>query len=276
MDIRQPANPTDFESYSTERMRREFLVQDLFVPGSVKLTYSYIDRMVVGGICPEKPLVLEGGKEFGSDFFLESRELGVINVGAAGSVQVDGQTFGLDKNDGLFVGQGVKDVVFSSHNPAEPARFYLLSVPAHKAYPSQKVTMGEVESNPIGIPEQCNVRVLKKYIHPDGVQSANLVMGLTVVEPGNVWNSMPPCHTHARRMEVYFYYDLKPDAVLFHLMGEPECTRHIVVRNEQAVISPSWSIHCGVGTGSYTFIWGMAGENQTFTDMDAVPMSVLK
>jgi len=276
MDIRQPANPTDFESYTTERIRREFLVQDLFVPGSVKLTYSYIDRMVVGGICPEKPLVLEGGKELGTDFFLERRELGVINVGAAGSVQVEDQTFGLAKNDGLYVGQGVKDVVFSSHNPAEPARFYLLSAPAHKAYPSQRVTMGEVESNRIGTPEQCNVRVLRKYIHPDGAQSANLVMGLTVVESGNVWNSMPPCHTHARRMEVYFYYDLKPDAVLFHLMGEPERTRHIVVRNEQAVISPSWSIHCGVGTGSYTFIWGMIGDNQTFTDMDAVPMSVLK
>lgn len=276
MDIRQPANPTDFESYTTERIRREFLVQDLFVPGSVKLTYSYIDRMVVGGICPEKPLVLEGGKELGTDFFLERRELGVINVGAAGSVQVEDQTFVLAKNDGLYVGQGLKDLVFSSHNPAEQARFYLLSAPAHKAYPSQRVTMGEVESNRIGTPEQCNVRVLRKYIHPDGAQSANLVMGLTVVESGNVWNSMPPCHTHARRMEVYFYYDLKPDAVLFHLMGEPERTRHIVVRNEQAVISPSWSIHCGVGTGSYTFIWGMIGDNQTFTDMDAVPMSVLK
>lgn len=276
MDIRQPANPTDFESYTTERIRREFLVQDLFVPGSVKLTYSYIDRMVVGGICPEKPLVLEGGKELGTDFFLERRELGVINVGAAGSVQVEDQTFVLAKNDGLYVGQGLKDLVFSSHNPAEQARFYLLSAPAHKAYPSQRVTMGEVESNRIGTPEQCNVRVLRKYIHPDGAQSANLVMGLTVVESGNVWNSMPPCHTHARRMEIYFYYDLKPDAVLFHLMGEPERTRHIVVRNEQAVISPSWSIHCGVGTGSYTFIWGMIGDNQTFTDMDAVPMSVLK
>jgi 4-deoxy-L-threo-5-hexosulose-uronate ketol-isomerase len=276
MDIRQPANPKDFESYTTERIRREFLVQDLFVPGSVKLTYSYIDRMVVGGICPEKPLALEGGREMGTDFFLERRELGVINVGAAGSVQVDDQVFDLARNDGLYAGQGAKQVVFSSHNPAEPARFYLLSAPAHKAYPSQRVTMSEAESNQIGTPEQCNVRVLKKYIHPDGLQSANLVMGLTVVEPGNVWNSMPPCHTHARRMEVYFYYDLKPDAVLFHLMGEPERTRHIIVRNEQAVISPSWSIHCGVGTGSYTFIWGMVGDNQTFTDMDAVPMSMLK
>ena len=276
MDIRQPANPKDFESYTTERMRKEFLVQNLFLPGSVNLTYSYIDRMIIGGICPNKPLTLEGGKELGTAYFLERRELGVINVGPAGSVQVDGQTYELAMNDGLYVGQGTKNVVFSSKNPTEPARFYLLSGPAHKAYPTQKITMDEAESSRIGMPEHCNVRVLNKYIHPDGVQSANLVMGLTVVEPGNVWNSMPPCHTHARRMEVYFYYNLKPDAVLFHLMGEPERTRHIVVRNEEAVISPSWSIHAGAGISDYCFIWGMVGDNQTFSDMDVVEVDRLK
>ena len=276
MDIRQPANPKDFESYTTERMRKEFLVQNLFLPGSVNLTYSYIDRMIIGGICPNKPLTLEGGKELGTAFFLERRELGVINVGPAGSVQVDGQTYELAMNDGLYVGQGTKNVVFSSKNPTEPARFYLLSGPAHKAYPAQKITMDEAESSRIGMPEQSNVRVLNKYIHPEGVQSANLVMGLTVVEPGNVWNSMPPCHTHARRMEVYFYYNLKPDAVLFHLMGEPERTRHIVVRNEEAVISPSWSIHAGAGISDYCFIWGMVGDNQTFSDMDVVEVDRLK
>jgi 4-deoxy-L-threo-5-hexosulose-uronate ketol-isomerase len=276
MDIRQPANPKDFESYTTERMRKEFLVQNLFLPGSVNLTYSYIDRMIIGGICPNKPLTLEGGKELGTAFFLERRELGVINVGPAGSVQVDGQTYELAMNDGLYVGQGTKNVVFSSNNPTEPARFYLLSGPAHKNYPTQKITMDEAESSRIGMSEQCNVRVLNKYIHPDGVQSANLVMGLTVVEPGNVWNSMPPCHTHARRMEVYFYYNLKPDAVLFHLMGEPERTRHIVVRNEEAVISPSWSIHAGAGISDYCFIWGMVGDNQTFSDMDVVEVDRLK
>jgi 4-deoxy-L-threo-5-hexosulose-uronate ketol-isomerase len=276
MDIRQPANPKDFESYTTERMRKEFLVQNLFLPGSVNLTYSYIDRMIIGGICPNKPLMLESGKELGTAFFLERRELGVINVGQAGSVQVDGQTYELAMSDGLYVGQGTKNVVFSSKYPNEPARFYLLSGPAHKAFPTQKITMDEAESDRIGMPEQCNVRVLNKYIHPDGVQSANLVMGLTIVEPGNIWNSMPPCHTHARRMEVYFYFNLKPDAVLFHLMGEPERTRHIVVRNEEAVISPSWSIHAGAGTSDYCFIWGMVGDNQTFSDMDVVDVDRLK
>jgi 4-deoxy-L-threo-5-hexosulose-uronate ketol-isomerase len=196
MDIRQPANPRDFESFTTERMREEFLVQNLFTPGSVNLTYSYIDRMIVGGICPDKPLALEGGKELGTDYFLQRRELGVINVGPAGSVKVDGTIYELAKKDGLYVGQGVKEVVFSSQNPDEPARFYLLSGPAHMAYPAQKVTMDEAESNRIGTSEQSNLRVLNKYIHPDGVQSANLVMGVTVVEPGNVWNSLPPCHTH--------------------------------------------------------------------------------
>ena len=276
MDIRQPANPRDFESYTTERIRDEFLVQNLFVKGTVNLTYSYIDRMIVGGICPDKPLKLEVGKELGTDYFLERRELGVINVGPAGSVQVDGQSVDLTVNDGLYVGQGAKDVVFSSQNPAEPARFYLLSGPAHKAYPTQKITMDEAEAARIGTPEQCNVRVLHKYIHPGGVQSANLVMGLTVVEPGNVWNSLPPCHTHARRMEVYFYYDLKPDAVLFHLMGEPQATRHVVVGNEEAVISPSWSIHAGAGTSDYRFIWGMIGDNQTFSDMDTIGLDRLR
>jgi 4-deoxy-L-threo-5-hexosulose-uronate ketol-isomerase len=232
--------------------------------------------MIVGGICPDKPLALEGGKELGTDYFLQRRELGVINVGPAGSVKVDGTIYELAKKDGLYVGQGVKEVVFSSQNPDEPARFYLLSGPAHMAYPAQKVTMDEAESNRIGTSEQSNLRVLNKYIHPDGVQSANLVMGVTVVEPGNVWNSLPPCHTHARRMEVYFYYDLKPDAVLFHLMGEPERTRHIVMRNEEAVISPSWSIHAGAGTSDYSFIWGMVGDNQTFSDMDVIDVDRLK
>lgn len=276
MDFRQPANPKDFETYNTERIREEFLVQDLFVPGSVNLTYCYTDRMIVGGICPDRPLALEGAKELGTDYFLERRELGVINVGPAGSVQVDGQAYDLAKHEGLYIGQGSKEVTFSSQDPAEPARFYLLSAPAHKAYPTRKVTMDKAESTRTGTSEQSNVRVLNKYIHPGGVQSANLVMGVTVLEPGNVWNSLPPCHVHARRMEVYFYYDLKPDAVMFHLMGEPERTRHIVMCNEEAVISPSWSIHAGAGTSDYRFIWGMAGDNQAFTDMDVIDISRLK
>ena len=270
MDIRHPANPKDFESYTTDRIRSEFLVQNLFTPGRINLTYSHIDRMIVGGACPADPILLEGGKELGTDFFLQRRELGVINVGPPGTVSIDGSTYELDKTDGLYVGMGSREVTFSSQDSAHPARFYLLSGPAHKDYPTRKMVMAEAESARIGQPEQSNVRVLNKYIHPDGVESANLVMGVTVVEPGNVWNSLPPCHTHARRMEVYFYFDLPGDAILFHLMGEPERTRHVVVRNEEAVISPSWSIHAGAGTSSYSFIWGMIGDNQAFGDMDVI------
>jgi 4-deoxy-L-threo-5-hexosulose-uronate ketol-isomerase len=276
MDIRQPANPRDFDSYTTDRIREEFLVKNLFTPGSLNLTYSYIDRMVVGGACPDKPLALEGMKELGTEYFLERRELGVINVGPAGSVDVDGDTYELGKNDGLFIGQGVEEVRFLSRDPKEPARFYMLSGPAHQAYPTRKIAKDEVESVRLGTQEQCNVRVLNKYIHPDGVKSANLVMGLTVVEPGSVWNSIPPCHTHARRMEVYLYYGLKPGSVLFHFMGQPDNTRHIVVGNEEAVISPSWSIHAGCGLSDYTFIWGMIGDNQKFGDMDTFDPEQLK
>jgi 4-deoxy-L-threo-5-hexosulose-uronate ketol-isomerase len=276
MDIRQPANPRDFGSYSTDRIREEFLVQDLFKPDSLNLTYSYIDRMVIGGACPVKPIVLEGIEELGTEYFLERRELGVINIGPPGSVEVDGKAYKLGRNEGLFVGQGARDVLFSSRSAEEPARFYMLSGPAHQHFPSQKIALDDVESVRLGTPEQCNVRVLNKYIHPDGVKSANLVMGLTVVEPGSVWNSIPPCHTHARRMEVYLYYDLKPGAVLFHLMGQPQNTRHIVVGNEEAVISPSWSIHAGCGLSDYTFIWGMVGDNQKFADMDTFDPDQLK
>ena len=276
MNIRHPANPKDFESYTTQRMRDEFLVQKLFVPGSINLTYSYIDRMIVGGVCPEGPLALEGGKELGTAYFLARRELGVINVGPAGAVEVDGDVYELAKSDGLYVGKGARNVIFSSRKADEPARFYLLSAPAHKCFDTQKITLASAQKAHLGSPEQCNLRMLSKYIHPDGVPSANLVMGMTVVEPGSVWNSLPPCHTHARRMEVYFYFDLAPDAVLFHLMGEPQRTRHIVVQNEEAVISPSWSIHAGAGTSDYSFIWGMAGDNQAFDDMDIVAVDQLR
>ena len=276
MNIRQPANPKDFEAYTTQRIRDEFLIQDLFVPGSMNLTYSYIDRMIVGGVCPDKPLTLEGGRELGTAYFLQRRELGVINVGSTGSVEVDAEVYELAKNDGLFIGKGAQHVVFSSHAAAAPARFYLLSGPAHQAYPTQKITLESAQKAQLGSPEQCNVRVLNKYIHPDGVPSANLVMGMTEVAPGSVWNSLPPCHTHARRMEVYFYYDLAPEAVLFHMMGEPQRTRHIVVHSEEAVISPSWSIHAGAGTSHYRFIWGMVGDNQTFDDMDVIAVDQLR
>lgn len=275
MEIRYASHPDDFESYTTERSRSEFLVQDLFIPDAVKLVYSHIDRMVIGGACPTRALKLEGGKALGTDTFLERREMGVINVAAPGAVSVDGGTYDLQKNDGLYIGLGAGEVVFTSVDPARPAHFYILSGPAHRQYPTSKVTMAEAETTRLGSPQQANVRVLNKYIHPSGVKSCNLVMGITVIEPGSVWNSMP-CHTHERRMEVYFYYDLPQEAVLFHFMGQPDKTRHLVVRNEEAVISPSWSIHAGAATSSYAFIWGMVGDNQTFTDMDAVSMADLK
>lgn len=276
MKVRHPANPMDFESYSTERTREEFLVQNLFNIDSIELIYSHIDRMIIGGSCPEKSLPLEGGAELGTEFFLERRELGIINVGPEGTVRVEGHNYVLDKNEGLYVGQGNKEVVFSSRDPSHPSRFYMLSGPAHKTYPTKKIAMADAESVRLGSQDQANVRVLNKYIHPDGVKSCNLVMGVTVVEPGSVWNSLPPCHLHARRMEVYFYYDLPSDAVVFHIMGEPERTRHLVVRNEEAVISPSWSIHAGAATSSYSFIWGMIGDNQAFGDMDLVDTERLK
>jgi 4-deoxy-L-threo-5-hexosulose-uronate ketol-isomerase len=268
-------HPRDFENYTTDRIRKEFLLQNLFIPGKLRLTYTYYDRMIVGGVCPNKPLPLEAGKEMGIDYFLARREMGVINVGARGAVMVDGETYALNKTDGLYVGMGSREIVFTSEKNDSPAHFYLLSGPAHKEYKTTKMDINGAERTSLGSASESNKRTLNKYIHPDGVNSCQLVMGITVLESGNVWNSMP-CHTHERRMEVYFYFDLADDAVVFHLMGEPDETRHIVVRNEEAVLSPSWSIHAGVGTSNYSFIWGMVGENQTFTDMDAVAMGDLR
>ena len=275
MEIRYPSNPNDFEAYSTDRVRTEFLLQDLFARGRAALTYSHFDRMIVGGICPSEPMQLEAGKELGTDYFLERREMGIINVSSPGKVIVDGSEFELNKTDGLYVGKNTKEVVFTSLDPENPAHFYMLSGPAHKQYPTAKITKAEADTTQLGTPEEANVRVLNKYIHPDGIQSCQLVMGITDLESGSVWNSMP-CHTHERRMEVYFYFDLDPNAILLHLMGEPQKTRHIVMRNEEAVISPSWSIHAGAGTSNYSFIWGMLGDNQTFSDMDAVDLAELK
>jgi len=275
MDIRETSHPNEFKSYSTDRIRQEFLIQDMFVPGKIKLVYSFYDRMIAGGVCPHQPLALEPHKELGTDYFLERREMGIINVGSPGTVTTDGQEFVLNRTDGLYIGKGVKEVVFSSADNAQPAHFYVLSAPAHKGYSTAMIEMGQTEQVELGVPEEANVRTLHKYIHPDGAKSCQLCMGMTKIAPHSVWNSMP-CHTHGRRMEVYFYFDLGEDAVLFHLMGQPNETRHIVVRNEEAVISPNWSIHAGAGTSNYSFIWGMIGENQVFTDMDTVAMADLR
>jgi len=276
MQIRDGVNAKDFKHYTTERIRNDFMITDLFTKGEINMTYSNIDRIIAGSACPvEKPLRLEAGKEIGAEYFLERRELGVINIGGKGKVKVDENEYELDSRDGLYVGMGAKEVSFESENRDEPAKFYLVSAPAHKTYPNVKININDAKPQHAGSLDNSNKRTIYKYVHPDVAKSCQLLMGMTLLEPKNVWNTMP-CHTHARRMEVYLYFDMSEDDVVFHIMGEPDETRHIIVRNEQAVINPSWSIHSGVGTGNYTFIWGMVGENQTFSDMDDVAMKDLK
>lgn len=277
MDIRYAATPADTKNYDTGRLRKDYLIENLFVPGQLNMTYSHVDRMITGGVVPVKePVKLDGErKDLGADYFLERREIGIINVGPKGLVTVDGTEFVMDNKDCLYVGLGNKEVLFSSADPANPARFYFNSCPAHKQYPTEKVAISEADPTHLGSITSSNERTIYKYIHQAGVKSCQLVMGMTLLKPGNMWNTMP-CHTHNRRSEVYFYFDMPEDGVVFHMMGEPTETRHLVVRNEQAIISPSWSIHSGVGTNNYTFIWAMAGENQEFSDMDAVAMKELK
>ncbi|HEX3047605.1 MAG TPA: 5-dehydro-4-deoxy-D-glucuronate isomerase [Bacillota bacterium] len=276
MEVRNATNPNDVKTYTTEKLRAEFLIPNLFTQDKMKMVYSHIDRIITGGVLPVKETpTLEAGKEIGANYFLERREIGIINVGAPGTVTVDGQPYALAFRDGLYIGKGAKNVAFSSQDPKNPAKFYFNSAPAHQTYPTQKIEITKTEPSHLGSLSESNERTIYKYIHPQGVQSCQLVMGMTILEPNNIWNTMP-CHTHDRRMEVYFYFNLPQDAVVFHMMGEPDETRHIVVRNEEAVISPSWSIHSGVGTKNYTFIWGMVGENQTFSDMDGVKMQDLK
>ena len=275
MDIRYGANPQDAMHYTTEDLRDEFLIQELFQTGRLNMVYSHVDRVITGAVCPVEPVTMEAGKEIRAAYFLERREMGVINIGPAGTVTVDGVDYHLETTDGLYIGKGAKDIVFSSVDPAQPAKFYLNSCPAHMTYPTVKIERANIEPARLGSQEQGNKRSIYKYILPTGVKSCQLVMGMTVLEPGSLWNTMPT-HTHERRMEVYLYFNMPADGAVFHLMGQPDETRHIVVRNEEAVISPSWSIHSGVGTAAYTFIWGMAGENQAFDDMDHVPMTELR
>ena len=276
MQVRDGVNAKDFIHYTTERIREDFLIKKIFVKGEVNMNYSNIDRIITGGICPyQNSISLKAGKEIGAEYFLERRELGIINIGGFGKVIIDGKKYQLASRDGLYVGMGTKEVSFESDNTENPAKFYFNSAPAHKSYPNVKININDAKPQHAGSIENSNKRTIYKYIHPDVAKSCQLLMGMTLLEPKNVWNTMP-CHTHARRMEVYFYFDISDDNVVFHFMGEPGETRHIIVRNEQAVINPSWSIHSGVGTGNYTFIWGMVGENQTFSDMKGVPMQDLK
>ncbi len=276
LDIRHPVHPEDSKHYTTEQLRERYLIEKVFAADEVCLTYSHIDRIVAGGVMPvTRALSLEGGKEFGTDYFLERRELGIINIGGKGKVTLDGEEYILNPRDGMYVGMGTKEVVFESLDKDAPAKYYINSCPAHTKYPTVHIDITKAKKVPCGTVEECNKRVINQYIHPEVMKSCQLSMGLTQLETGSVWNTMP-CHTHERRMEVYFYFDMDDDNVVFHMMGEPQETRHIIMHNEQAVISPSWSIHSGCGTKNYTFIWGMCGENLTFTDMDHIPMQELK
>ncbi|WP_300362179.1 5-dehydro-4-deoxy-D-glucuronate isomerase [Fusobacterium sp.] len=276
MEIRYASSNKDAKSYDTKRLREEYLIQDLFTIDNIKLVYSHYDRIIVGGVYPvTKGLKLEGGKELGSSFFLERRELGVINVGGPGKMILDKVEYEINNKDAIYIGMGVEEIEFLSIDPKNPAKFYLNSAPAHHKYPTIKIGLEDARKVKLGSTKTSNKRTINQYIHPDVCQSCQLVMGMTMLEDGSTWNSMP-CHTHDRRMEVYFYFDMDEDTRIFHLMGEPTETRHIVMKKDEAVISPSWSIHSGVGTASYTFIWGMVGENQIFTDMDHVSMEILR
>ena len=270
MEVRYDTHPNDAMYYTTEELREHYLIENLFETGKINTVYSHVDRIIVGGATPgSDALKLEAGDELRAAYFLERRELGIINIGAPGKVTLDGVEYKLGNKDGLYVGMGTKDVVFESLDAANPAKFYFNSAPAHATYPTVFIDMEKANKRPIGSMEDSNKRTIYQYIHPDVLKTCQLSMGLTKLEEGSMWNTMP-CHTHERRMEVYLYFDLPEDAAVFHLMGQPQETRHIVMHNEQAVISPSWSIHSGVGTHCYTFIWGMVGENQDFDDMDHI------
>ncbi|MDM0463851.1 5-dehydro-4-deoxy-D-glucuronate isomerase [Clostridium perfringens] len=276
MRNRYANNPKDSKRYDTEELRENYLVEDIFKDDQIELVYSHVDRIIFGGIKPVyKELKLEAGKEMGVDYFLERRELGIINIGGKAIVTIDGTEYELKEKDGLYVGRGNKEVSFKSVNPEEPAKLYVNSVPAHKEYETVKIDIEKANPVRLGDNKTLNKRTIYQYVHPNVCESCQLLMGLTMLEPGNAWNTMP-CHTHERRMEVYFYFDMDEDTRVFHLMGEPTETRHLVVKNEECVISPSWSIHSGVGTSNYTFIWGMCGENKTFDDMDHISMDILR
>ena len=278
MEIRQPVHSEHARTLDTGGMRRHFLIERIFVPGEITLTYSQIDRIIVGGICPTaKALAFapELGKHTGTDFFLERRELGLINIGGDAIVTIDGERFEVKAEEALYVGKGARALSFASADPSNPAKLYFNSAPAHATHPHRRITMAEASPETLGDARTANRRTIYKYIVPTVLPSCQLAMGMTKLVEGSLWNTMP-CHTHDRRMEVYFYFNMVPNGVVFHMMGQPQETRHIVVQNEQAVISPSWSIHSGVGTQAYTFIWGMIGENQVFPDMDGVATSDLR
>lgn len=280
MDIRYSANQKDVRRYTTQELRDEFLIRDLYRPDQVAAVYSHVDRMVTLGCMPVHETVpidkgIDVWANFGTHYFLERRELGLFNIGGAGKVTVDGEVYPMGYKDCLYVTRGAREVLFSSDDPAAPAKFYMVSAPAHCSYETRLIKLADAAKRPCGSAETANKRVINQFIHPDVLKTCQLSMGMTVLEPGSVWNTMP-AHTHERRMEIYTYFEVPQGEVMFHMMGEGQETRHIVMHNEEAVISPSWSIHAGVGTASYTFIWAMGGENQAFDDMDNIPTADLR
>ncbi|HDS84117.1 MAG TPA: 5-dehydro-4-deoxy-D-glucuronate isomerase [Phycisphaerales bacterium] len=276
MEVRYTPAPESFCRMTTQEVRDKFLIETLFSADAITMVYCDVDRAIAGSAVPvSQPLTLASAPQLRADYFCQRRELGVLNIGQAGTIAVDGKSFKLAPLDGLYIGRDSKEIVFTSDDPKSPARFYLLSYPAHKAYPTAHISKDQAAPTHLGSDVECNKRTIYKYIHPDGVKSCQLVMGFTQLAEGSVWNTMPP-HTHDRRMEIYLYFNVAEDARVFHLMGKPDETRHIVVADRQAIISPSWSLHSGVGTKSYAFCWGMGGENQAFDDMDHLKISDLK
>jgi len=276
MQVRFTNSPAETAGMNTQELRSNFLVDNLMVNDEPNMVYSHYDRMIIGGARPvSKRLQLPNHAELKADYFLERREIGIINVGGQGIIEADGENFPLHKLDCLYIGKGIQTVHFKSDDSSSPAVFYFLSAPAHATHSNHLMKKEEASPVTIGVTKTANHRTIYKYIHADGIKSCQLVMGLTVLGEGSVWNTMP-AHTHTRRMEVYFYFDVHPEHRVIHLMGQPQETRHLIVANYEAVISPSWSIHAGCGTANYSFIWGMAGENYTYTDMDGVAIRDLQ
>lgn len=270
------ASPSDIDGMNTDRLRSEFLIEDLFDPGTINFIYTHVDRMVLGGAVPgEVPLSFGDGADVGTKTFFEAREMGIANLGGAGKVTIDGTRFALANRDILYVGRGAGQVDLESDDPGHPAWFYMNSVPAGADHPHRLITKAEAKPVEMGEDRRANKRRLAMYIHPEVAPSCLLLMGITDLAPNNIWNTMPP-HTHERRMEAYLYFDLGAEDRVIHLMGRPDNTRSLIVANGNAVLSPAWSIHMGAGTGPYAFVWGMTGENQAYTDVDPVPVATLR
>jgi 4-deoxy-L-threo-5-hexosulose-uronate ketol-isomerase len=266
--LRYSAHPDDVKKYDTEKIRKEFLIEKVFIPDEITLTYSMYDRIMAGGAMPVKEaLKLESVDLVKSSFLLERREMGIINIGGEAIVEAGGNVYNIGHKEAIYLGKGTRDVVFKSANPGNPAKLYINTCPAHHEYPSRKITLNDAEVVVMGKPEESNHRTINKLVHTSVLPTCQLQMGMTELKPGSVWNTMP-VHTHIRRMEVYFYFEVPEKQAICHFMGDPDETRHIWMKNEQAVISPSWSIHSAAGTSNYTFIWGMCGENMDYGDVD--------